>query len=320
MLKADTPALILAPMEGITDAPMRALMTEIGSFSFCVSEFIRVSISALPEKEFLRHVPELRNGACTPGGLPVGVQILGGDPERMALSATAAVRAGARMIDINFGCPAKTVNRHDGGATLLQHPTRIRDIVTAVRSAVPCEVPVSAKLRLGWDDIEAVYENSAMAAEGGASWITIHARTRMQGYMPPVYWKPIGVVRDSLNIPVVANGDVWSLEDFRSCREMTGCTHFMIGRCALANPALSAQISGELGLPSKPIIKNWTTLLRRLERWIEYYEGKSGPPTVMKFKQWLKLAVKQGNCDFFDDVKLARTPQEFFLTMANMPE
>src|SRR5262249_48036181 len=150
-----------------------------------------------------------------------------------------------------FGCPAPTVNRNDGGATLLNHPCRIREIVSAVRSAVPKDIPVSAKIRLGWDSIDQVYENASMAAEGGASWLTIHARTRTQGYQPPVFYHPISVVRESLSIPVVANGDVFSLDDFLRCRDETGCMHFMIGRGALARPSLSYEIARELGLPSQ---------------------------------------------------------------------
>ena len=133
MLEADRPALILAPMEGITDAPVRALMGEFGAFSFAVSEFQRVAATPIPKKVFLREVPELEHGARTATGLPVQVQILGGHPDRMALSALAAIRAGATAIDINFGCPAPTVNRHDGGASLLRHPCRMREIVATVR-------------------------------------------------------------------------------------------------------------------------------------------------------------------------------------------
>ncbi|HWA81865.1 MAG TPA: tRNA-dihydrouridine synthase family protein, partial [Fimbriimonadaceae bacterium] len=165
MLEPDKPALILAPMEGITDAPMRALQGELGAFTFAVSEFLRVSQEPIPLKVFLRDIPELQTGGRTPTGLPVQIQLLGGDPGRMAASAVTACEAGAGAIDINFGCPAPTVNRHDGGASLLNHPGRIREIVAAVRDATPSEIPVSAKLRLGWDCIEAVDENCAMAAE-----------------------------------------------------------------------------------------------------------------------------------------------------------
>src|SRR5258708_26151911 len=122
MLTSRMPALILAPMDGLTDAPMRAVQGELGAFTFAVSEFLRVNQEIPSKKVFHRHVPELLDGGLTPSGLPVQVQLLGGDPGRMAESAAAACDAGAKAIDINFGCPAPTVNRHDGGATLLQHP------------------------------------------------------------------------------------------------------------------------------------------------------------------------------------------------------
>ncbi len=316
LVKADIPALVLAPMDGITDAPMRALQGEIGAFSYAVSEFLRVSISVLPSRMFLREVPELENGGRTPTGLPVQVQILGGDPERMAQSATKAVRAGAKAIDINFGCPAPTVNRNDGGASLLKHPCRLRDIVRAVRTAVPISIPVSAKLRLGWDSIEPVKENARMAAEGGATWITIHARTRVQNYEPPVFWKSIGEVRELVNIPVVANGDIWNLDDFRRCQEETGCIHFMIGRGALANPALSFQIAQELGIsagkPSFEIreMSDWIPLLRRLIAYTDSYFGSSPAMTVKRLKQWLRIASNHGNFPYFDEIKRAENSEE----------
>jgi tRNA-dihydrouridine synthase C len=164
----------------------------------------------------------------------------------MAESAGVAVECGALAIDLNFGCPAATVNRHDGGATLLKYPSRLRDIVWAVRNAVPRHLPVSAKMRLGWDATDPIDENAAMAAEGGASWITIHGRTRVAGYAPPIHWEPIGRVRERLGIPVVANGDIWTIDDFRRCRDTTGCEHFMLGRGALADPRLPHRVATEL--------------------------------------------------------------------------
>ena len=182
MLSADIPAVILAPMDGVTDAPMRALQGESGAVTVAVSEFLRISHSVPHRGVFHRHVPELLNGGRTPTGLPVQVQLLGGHADRLAQAASAAYEAGATAIDINFGCPAPTVNRHDGGATLLRYPCRIREIVSAIRAAVPRHVPISAKMRLGWDCVDSIFENAEMAAEGGASWLTIHGRTRTQGY------------------------------------------------------------------------------------------------------------------------------------------
>jgi tRNA-dihydrouridine synthase C len=302
-------------MDGITDAPMRALQGEIGSFTFAVSEFVRVSWEALPRKVFAREVPECLNGGLTPTGLSVAVQILGGDPDLMAYSAANAVAAGARAIDINFGCPAPTVNRNDGGALLLKTPCRIRSVVSAVRAAVPAEIPVSAKIRLGWDSIESVYENAQMAAEGGASWLTIHARTRVAGYAPPVFYHPISVVRESLDIPVVANGDVFSLEDFRRCRDETGCAHFMIGRGALARPSLSFEIAQELGLPAREPVCDWVLLMSQLLEWQERCDVRVGPRGVQRIKQWLNLAQKHGGFGAFDRVKRIETVEEMLIAL-----
>ena len=322
MLTPDVPALILAPMQGVTDAPMRALQGESGAFTFAVSEFVRVSQEVLPRRVFPRSVPELLTCSRTPTGLPVQVQLLGGDAERMARSAFNAWRAGAQAIDINFGCPAPTVNRNDGGATLLKYPERIREIVRAIRDAVPPDVPVSAKLRLGWDSLDDIYENAAMAAEGGASWLTIHGRTRAAGYAPPAYWNPIGQVREQVDIPVVANGDIWTLDDFRRCRDETGCRHFMLGRGAMANPRLPAQIAHELGILSSPLPADreepldWQPYLQRLIGFMEFFGQTTSSRTTLRLKQWLRMASTHGNFPNFETVKRTQTVEELFAVLS----
>ena len=319
MLSPSEPALVLAPMEGVTDAPMRALQGASGAFTYAVTEYLRIAHSIPGKNVILRHVPELRAGGRTPSGLPVQVQLLGGDPGRMAEAAARIHEAGATAIDLNFGCPAATVNRHDGGATLLKYPARLREIVSAVRAALPAAVPVSAKLRLGWECVEDIFTNAAMATEGGAAWITIHARTRTQGYAPPVYWPLIGQVRERLNIPVIANGDIRTLADFRRCRDETGCRHFMLGRGALADPRLPRRIAAELGLapPSRedePI--DWARELRRLDEWTPGVFD--GPPAkaVLRLKQWLRLAAAYGTFTAFDAVKRAAGPAEVFAVLS----
>ncbi len=338
MLPKDGPALVLAPMDGVTDAAMRAFQGRWGAFSYAVTEFLRVSETPIPGKVFRREVPELLTGAQTETGLPVQVQILGGDPVRMAKSAQTAVKVGATAIDINFGCPAPTVNRNDGGASLLRYPCRIREIVQAVREAVPAEIPVSAKIRLGWDSIDPVFENAAMVQEGGASWITIHARTRVQSYKPPVFWAQVGKVREQLAIPVIANGDIWTIDEFRRCREETGCDKFMIGRSALANPILSWQIATELGLTheAQPDFL-WETLFKeflldlhaqmarkkeksgfRSQRRLETQGplGQGGVGGLFRLKQWIKFANNHGDFPHFEALKLTQTLEEFFEVLA----
>jgi tRNA-dihydrouridine synthase C len=315
-IESGVPALVLAPMEGVTDAPMRAFMSELGGFTFCVTEFLRISEGIPGPRAFRDHVPEVANGCRTPSGLPVQVQLLGGDPDKLAGAALAAVKVGARAVDLNFGCPAPTVNRHDGGAALLHHPCRIRDIVRAVRAALPTEVPVSAKLRLGWDNPESIHVNAERAAEGGAAWITIHGRTRTQGYRPPVYWKPIGAVRARLGIPVVANGDIRTLDDLRRCQDETGCEHFMLGRGALASPGLVQAAAFASGVPgatrAEPFTgtpTEWLPLVRRFVA-ISAAMGGSAVYTTTRIKQWLVMANLDGSMPWILPLKRARDLQD----------
>jgi tRNA-dihydrouridine synthase C len=315
MLNPRAPAVVLAPMEGVTDAPMRAVQGEIGAFTSAVTEFLRIAQQVPPKHVFRSHVPELLTGSRTDTGLPVQLQLLGGDPGRVAEAAARACELGAPAIDLNFGCPAPTVNRHDGGAALLKAPPRIRAVVGAVVAAVPKGVPVSAKLRLGWDTIDAIDENASMAAEGGATWLTIHGRTRVAGYAPPVYWKPIGRVREKLGLPVIANGDIWTLADFRRCRDESGSIHFMLGRGALADPLLVHRVAAELGLPhAVPRAVQWVPLLRKLEaRTAQFYRGPNR--VLYRLKQWLSTSAKAGAFPHFDAVKRAESCEELFAAL-----
>ena len=319
MLVRSEPALVLAPMEGVTDAPMRALQGAAGAFTYAVTEFIRIAHGIPGTAVFHRQVPELRSGGRTPSGLPVQVQLLGGDAHRMAEAAATAHRAGATAIDLNFGCPAPTVNRHDGGATLLKYPTRIREIVSAVRSALPPQIPVSAKLRLGWDRVDSIFENASMAAEGGAAWLTVHARTRTQGYAPPVYWPLVGQVRERLKIPVIANGDIRTIADFRKCRDETGCRHFMLGRGAFADPGLARRVAVELGLalPIADRAIDWADEMARLGEWVPGFFEQRPERAVLRMKQWLRMAAAYGTFTAFDAVKRASSPAEVFAILRN---
>jgi tRNA-dihydrouridine synthase C len=173
---------------------------------------------------------------------------------------------------------------------------------------------VSAKLRLGWDRVDAIHETAARAAEGGAAWLTIHARTRTQGYAPPVDWPLVGRVRERLGIPVVANGDIHTLESFRRCREETGCRHFMLGRGALASPTLARRVAVELGLApgghDDPPEPDWPARMRTLLAWTPGQGGHPPVAAVHRMKQWLRLAAVHGSFTGFDAVKRARTPDE----------
>ena len=234
--------ILLAPMEGLLDHSLRDTLTRVGGIDLCVSEFIRVTDAVLPKRAFYRVVPELLNEGKTLAGVPVRAQLLGSEPEVLAANAARLAKLNPAGIDLNFGCPAKTVNRHRGGAVLLDEPELIGQIVAAVRRAVPPNVPVSAKMRLGFnDDLRA--EDCAQAIEAaGADQLVVHARTKAHGYRPPAYWDRIADLRRCVKLPMVANGEIWTVADAIRCREVTGCNDIMIGRGMVNNPGLALEI------------------------------------------------------------------------------
>jgi tRNA-dihydrouridine synthase C len=322
-IKPGKPALFLAPMEGVTDGPMRLLFSELPGFTHLVTEFLRISQEPLPQRLYSKHAQELLSGSRTPSGKPVIFQLLGGNPEKMAESARRAVLAGAKAIDINFGCPAPTVNRNDGGATLLRYPERIEAIVSSMRKSVPEHIPVSVKMRLGWDNPNDLLENAKRAVNGGASWIAVHGRTKFQGYTPPAYWKPIGELRRAISIPVIANGEIWNMEDFYRCREETGCEHFMLGRGALANPFLAQQIIHCLeGLSPRgdtfPSEAQWQNLM---DRFFEYCKQASDHPHygLRRAKQWAGYVNRIFPIRVISELRRANSELEFRNTWHTAP-
>ena len=165
--------ILLAPMEGLLDHTLRDILTRVGGVDRCVSEFIRVTDAVLPDRAFRRIIPELDNGGRTRAGVPVRAQLLGSDPQCLAENAARLARLGPAGIDLNFGCPAKIVNRHRGGAVLLDEPELVHRIVSAVRRAVPRSMPVSAKMRLGNLDGARAVECAQAMASGGAEELEI---------------------------------------------------------------------------------------------------------------------------------------------------
>lgn len=234
--------VVLAPMEGVIDAPMRRLMTSIGGFDRCVTEFIRVTNVLLPEKVFLRLCPELNNGGLTESGVPVYTQLLGSDPKVLAQNAKRAVQLGAPGVDLNFGCPAKTVNNSMGGSILLRDPMHVGDIVRAVRDEVDSRVPVTAKIRLGYDNHDALPDIVAKIRQAGATELAIHARTKFDGYKPPAWWSVVRPVMTEGVHNTYINGEIWSVADAKEARAQSGCKHVMLGRSALAAPDLARRI------------------------------------------------------------------------------
>ena len=268
-------------MEGLADFWIRQVLTDIGGYDWCVTEFVRVSGLLLPPKVFYRWCPELRMGARTRGGTPVHVQLLGSDPACMGDNAARAVELGAPAVDLNFGCPAKTVNRHRGGAVLLDEPEVVHQVVAAVRAAVPAHIPVSAKMRLGNQDDARALDNARAVEAAGASWLTVHGRTKAQGYRPPAYWDRIGAVREAISLPVIANGEIWTPADAEQCRRESGCDALMLGRGAVSDPFLARALrTGAVG--------DWGQIERHLVAFVAAIIGSGKPAQEAgRVKQWL---------------------------------
>jgi tRNA-dihydrouridine synthase C len=292
-------------MEGISDAVVRRLLAGMGGMDLCVTEFVRVVQRPSSPKVLLRSCPELGRGGRTANGVPVMVQLLGGDAALVAESAQVAVELGALGIDLNFGCPAKKVNGHDGGAALLRTPERVRQVVDRVRRAVPRTVPVSAKIRLGWDDPDQVQDIAAAAEDGGADWLTIHGRTKVQMYRGRADWGRIGEVARRRKVPVVANGDLFDPDALRRCAEVTGCRAFMLGRGAFRRPNLFRWLRG-LDRGPWPVASSMGLLLRFIDGVTTDPRYRDGPRVALgRLKGWLR-ALSEAEPNFttcFDRVK-----------------
>jgi tRNA-dihydrouridine synthase C len=276
-----TPTLLLAPMEGLLDFTLRDVLTRVGGLQRCVSEFIRVTGTLLPERVFLRVVPELAHGGRTPAGVPVRAQLLGSDVHCLAENAQRLARMGPAGIDLNFGCPAKIVNRHGGGAALLRDPETLARIVAAVRRALPVEMPLSAKMRLGYDDAGRAVECAQAIEAGGAGELVVHARTKADGYRPPAYWDRIGAIKNAVRLPVIANGEIWNVADAERCRAESGCDRLMLGRGIVADPGLALAISGGGAV-------TWPTLQPQLQHFWHLVVAHIEPRhRAGRLKQWL---------------------------------
>ncbi len=287
--------IALAPMEGVMDAQMRRIITAYGHLEHCVCEFIRINDKLLPPHVFYKICPELLEGGRV-NNVPVHVQLLGQNPQIMAENAHRACHLGAPAIDINFGCPAKTVNKSKGGAVLLKEPQSLYRIAKAVREAVAADIPVSAKIRLGYEDTSLAFENLSALIDAGMAWITVHGRTKIQAYKGKADWQMIGALRQKSSIPIIANGDIVDKESAESCAKITGCNWLMVGRGALAIPNIAAFIKGAPKQPWQDI----SALLYDYDAHMQdrsYYSGR-----IKQWLRYLKLQYKEAE-HLFEDVK-----------------
>ncbi len=268
--------LLLAPMEGLADHVLRDILTQVGGYSGAVSEFVRVSGTLLPSRTFRRICPELGNASRTRAGTPVLVQLLGSDPACMAENAAQLAELLPAGIDLNFGCPAPTVNRHGGGAMLLDDPERLYRIALAVRQAVPATMPVSAKMRLGVCDTAKALDCARALEAGGVAALVVHARTKVDGYRPPAHWEWVARIADVVRLPVTANGEVWTTDDYVRCRAVSASRDVMIGRGAVADPFLARRIQA--------LTDSELTHRQRADEWLELL------PLLADF--WAQVLIK----------------------------
>lgn len=229
---------VLAPMAGVSDRAYRELCVRFGA-AYCVSEMVSSKALSFNSKksEELMEISDLER--------PCGIQIFGDDPKCMADAAKHALENKPDIIDINMGCPAPKISSNGSGSALMKNPRLCGEIVKAVTAVT--DIPVTVKIRKGWDDdsVNAV-EVAKICESAGAAAITVHGRTRQQYYKPPVDYDIIKVVRESVSVPVIANGDIDSAERAKEVMDITGCDLVMIGRATLGNPWIFSQINAYL--------------------------------------------------------------------------
>lgn len=229
---------VLAPMAGVSDRAYRELCVRFGA-AYCVSEMVSSKALSFNSKksEELMEISDLER--------PCGIQIFGDDPKCMADAAKHALENKPDIIDINMGCPAPKISSNGSGSALMKNPRLCGEIVKAVTAVT--DIPVTVKIRKGWDDdsVNAV-EVAKICESAGAAAITVHGRTRQQYYKPPVDYDIIKAVRESVSVPVIANGDIDSAERAKEVMDITGCDLVMIGRATLGNPWIFSQINAYL--------------------------------------------------------------------------
>jgi tRNA-dihydrouridine synthase C len=261
----------------------------VNDYDLCITEFLRVVDQLLPVKSFQRLCPELLNHSRTSSGTLVRVQLLGQHPQWLAENAARAVELGSWGVDLNCGCPSKVVNGSGGGATLLKDPDLIYRGAKAMRAAVPAHLPVTVKVRLGWDSSDRQFEIADAVQQAGATELVVHGRTKDDGYKADrIDWQAIGDIRRRLSIPVIANGEIWDWQSAQDCMAATGCDSVMIGRGALNIPNLSRVVKyNEPRMPWADV----TELLRKYSRLEK--QGDTGLYHVARIKQWLGYLRKE---------------------------
>lgn len=279
----------LAPMAGVADRAFRELCVEYGA-AYVVSEMISskgVSLGDRKSKQLMQLSQKER---------PAGVQIFGSDPEIMAESVKTVLEVHPQFVDINMGCPAPKIAGNGGGASLMRNPALAEEIVAAVKKACG-NIPVTVKIRAGWDfDTINAVEMAKRAENAGASAVTVHGRTRQQMYAPPVNHEVIAEVKKAIGIPVVGNGDIMDGITAAKMLEDTNCDFLMVGRGALGRPWVFQQINAYLSegriLPEPPVSERMRVMLRHIQMLCEYKGERVGIREARKHAAWYTKGLR----------------------------
>ncbi|MGR3973066.1 MAG: tRNA-dihydrouridine synthase family protein [Candidatus Rhabdochlamydia sp.] len=252
------PYLFLAPMEGVADPTFRKAIASIGGFNEAVTEFIRVPQNA--------HVATLAKeyDPNELGPIPLAAQVMGANPEGIAQMGQELERRGAQRIDLNCGCPSNTVVGKGAGSSLLKNPSSLYQIAHALVKAV--SIPVTVKMRSGYEDTSLLQENLLAAQESGIAFLTLHPRTKVDGYGPPAQWKFIAYAKSILTIPVVGNGDILTAYDAHQMVKETGCDALMIGRGSVINPFIFKEI--QASFEGKTHLSSWNAFENFLDLFV----------------------------------------------------
>ncbi|MCI6770372.1 MAG: tRNA dihydrouridine synthase DusB [Oscillospiraceae bacterium] len=272
----------LAPMAGVADMAFRELCVEYGA-TYVVSEMVSSKGLTMCDRKSRKLL------VLSDKERPAAAQIFGCDPKIMAQSAVSCLDFHPDVIDINMGCPAPKIAGNGGGSALLKSPALAGEIIKEVVNAV--DLPVTVKIRIGWDkdSINAV-EMAKIAEQAGAAAITVHGRTREQMYAPPVDIGTIALVKKSVSIPVIANGDIVDGLSAAKMIEETGCDYLLVGRGALGRPWVFSQISAYLKyekvLPEPPVSERMRVMIKHIERICDYKGEKIGIKEARKHAAW----------------------------------
>lgn len=277
------PYLLLAPMEGVGDSSFRRAMASVGGFDEAVTDFIRVPSNA--------HVKSLacQYRADETAPLPLAAQVMGSDPLLMAAMAQELEKRGAPRIDLNCGCPSNKVTGRGAGSSLLKDPSFLHENARALVQAV--SIPVTVKMRSGFDDTSLFTENLLAAQESGIRYLTLHPRTKAEGYGPPANWDLIAEAKALLKIPVVGNSDILNVGDAMRMLSHTKCDALMIGRGSLINPFIFHEIRSHFA--GREYNTSRRALLQYLRDYLEKMPEEMPVKTkINKMKQLLGFIFK----------------------------